>query len=227
MVILHRFCWYGGWKEWIGCIGNNVTTTPLRLIDALDKGLRLDTVRLVVLDEADRLLDAADGRHQLPPRTNQKDHKIKKQKDDNNNNNNNNDSSSSTSSCNEETSDDDEEREKEDDGNNDHVQSTSGSYQTQTFLAQMDIILSATPTSAVRAPFSATVTQTVKILSESILRNPVDVTVSFFPEGNDVRVKISSYLLFTTLDTIFWLHIEKAHDAKTCNLTTSRHDVRS
>jgi DEAD/DEAH box helicase len=109
--------------------GKNVldvlATTPLRLIDALDKGLRLDTVRLVVLDEADRLLDAADGRQQRPPRTNQKDHKIKKQKD----NNNNNDSSSSTSSCNEETSDDDEEREEEeDDGINDQVQSTSGSY---------------------------------------------------------------------------------------------------
>eukprot|EP00980_Cylindrotheca_fusiformis_P011664 scaffold2751_cov131-Cylindrotheca_fusiformis.AAC.31 len=39
-----------------------LVSTPLRLVDAIEKGLRLDSVRLVVLDEADRLLDAADGR---------------------------------------------------------------------------------------------------------------------------------------------------------------------
>jgi ATP-dependent RNA helicase DDX52/ROK1 len=38
-----------------------LVATPMRLVDAIQKGLRLDTVRLVVLDEADRLLDASDG----------------------------------------------------------------------------------------------------------------------------------------------------------------------
>ena len=50
-----------------------LVSTPLRLVDAIDKGLRLDSVRLVVLDEADRLLDAVDGRTD-------KKHKIKTQK---------------------------------------------------------------------------------------------------------------------------------------------------
>jgi len=38
-----------------------LVSTPLRIVDAISKGLRLAGVRLVVLDEADRLLDAADG----------------------------------------------------------------------------------------------------------------------------------------------------------------------
>jgi ATP-dependent RNA helicase DDX52/ROK1 len=37
-------------------------STPLRLVDSIEKGLRLSRVRAVILDEADRLLDAADGR---------------------------------------------------------------------------------------------------------------------------------------------------------------------
>ena len=36
-------------------------STPLRLVAAIEQGLRLNSVRLVVLDEADRLLDAVDG----------------------------------------------------------------------------------------------------------------------------------------------------------------------
>ena len=39
-----------------------LVSTPLRLVDLIGKGLRLDSVRLVVLDEADRLLDASDGK---------------------------------------------------------------------------------------------------------------------------------------------------------------------
>ena len=54
----------------------------------------------------------------------------------------------------------------------------SGSTQSQTFLSQMDVILHEVPVSAVRALFSATVTPMVRSLSESILRNPVDVTIA-------------------------------------------------
>jgi ATP-dependent RNA helicase DDX52/ROK1 len=39
-------------------------STPLRLVDSIEKGLKLNGVRSVILDEADRLLDAADGRKQ-------------------------------------------------------------------------------------------------------------------------------------------------------------------
>ncbi|GKY99433.1 hypothetical protein MPSEU_000897900 [Mayamaea pseudoterrestris] len=39
--------------------------TPLRLVDSIHKGLRLDVVRIVILDESDRLLDAADGQYSL------------------------------------------------------------------------------------------------------------------------------------------------------------------
>jgi ATP-dependent RNA helicase DDX52/ROK1 len=45
-------------------------------------------------------------------------------------------------------------------------------------LAQMDVILSQLPVSAVRALFSATVTPMVHSLAESILRNPVDVAIA-------------------------------------------------
>jgi ATP-dependent RNA helicase DDX52/ROK1 len=41
----------------------------MRLVDAIQKGLKLHTVRLVVLDEADRLLDASDGDKKVEPDT--------------------------------------------------------------------------------------------------------------------------------------------------------------
>lgn len=46
-----------------GAAGLNVlVATPLRLVDCVENGLKLGGVRCVVLDEADRLLDSADGR---------------------------------------------------------------------------------------------------------------------------------------------------------------------
>ena len=176
-----------------------LVTTPLRLIDAMEKGLSLDAVRFIVLDEADRLLDATD-----------------------NNSYNDNSSNSNTTGRSIEPNDTD----SDDDDKNDMGHPTgrttatttttgtgavttsgaasvdpadpkSGSYQTQTFLSQMDSILSGIPASATRALFSATVTPTVKILSESILRNPLDVSI--VPKGNGVggaNQDISQELLF-------------------------------
>jgi ATP-dependent RNA helicase DDX52/ROK1 len=122
-----------------------LVTTPLRLCDSIQKGLSLDSVRLVVLDEADRLLDATDGSNFV------------------------------------ENTDDLGEAQPikgGDDDYNDSVQSHSGSGQSQTFLSQMDLILSHVPVTAIRALFSATVTTHVRQLAESILRNPVDVAIA-------------------------------------------------
>mmetsp|Transcript_16977 Transcript_16977/g.18872 ORF Transcript_16977/g.18872 Transcript_16977/m.18872 type:complete len:497 (+) Transcript_16977:317-1807(+) len=94
-------------------------TTPLRLIDAIEgKNVKLDSLRLIVLDEADRLLDATDL--------------------------------------------------------NDHK---SGSAHSKTFVSQLDTILAATPKSAIRALFSATITPAVQELSDSILREPINITI--------------------------------------------------
>jgi ATP-dependent RNA helicase DDX52/ROK1 len=73
---------------------------------------------------------------------------------------------------------------------------TSGSTQSQTFLSQMDIILNEVPASAVRALFSATVTPTVRSLSESILRNPVDVTIAASGRQGGANPDIEQELMF-------------------------------
>ncbi|GAX15228.1 ATP-dependent RNA helicase DDX52/ROK1 [Fistulifera solaris] len=104
-------------------------STPLRIVDAIQKGLKLDSVRIVVLDEADRLLDASD----------------------------------------------------------------SGSDKSRTFLSQIDTILSEIPATATRALFSATVTPTVRTLSESILRNPVVVSID---GGGAANADIDQRLMF-------------------------------
>ena len=117
-------------------------STPLRLVDSIEKGLKLNSVRLAILDEADRLLDAADGQNR-------------------------------SNSFGVESTTEIEVENKADDGE----APLSASTQTKTFLSQIDTILSEIPVSAVRALFSATVTTTVRSLSESILRNPVDVSV--------------------------------------------------
>jgi ATP-dependent RNA helicase DDX52/ROK1 len=101
-----------------------LVSTPLRLAEHVDQ-LELSAVRIIVLDEADRLLDASDGQQQLH------------QQD----------------------------------------QHQSGSMHTKTFLSQMDVILSNIPTTAVRALFSATIGASVRQLADSILRNPVDITI--------------------------------------------------
>ncbi|KAG7343795.1 DNA/RNA helicase, superfamily II, SNF2 family protein [Nitzschia inconspicua] len=159
-----------------------LVTTPLRLVDALHKGLRLDAVRIVVLDEADRLLDAADGKQQRDIKQKKKQKNIKEEKRQSSN-----PSSDGSSSSSEDSGEEDD----------DDVQpQSSGSSQTQTFLAQMDSILSAVPTSAVRALFSATVTQTVKSLSHSILRNPVDVTIASPGSAGGANTDIEQELMF-------------------------------
>lgn len=103
-----------------------LVSTPLRIVDAIEKGLKLASVRIVVLDEADRLLDASD----------------------------------------------------------------SGSDKSRTFLSQIDTILSEIPATATRALFSATVTPTVRTLSETILRNPVDVSIGGAAANTDIDQKL-------------------------------------
>lgn len=141
-----------------------LVSTPLRLVDAVEKGLRLDSIRLVVLDEADRLLDAADGAMASRKHTN-------------------------------EESDDEIAKEEEEEGNDQPVQK-SGSSTTQTFLAQMDVILSAIPPSAVRALFSATVTPTVRSLAESVLRNPIDLKIASAGSNGGANTDIEQELMF-------------------------------
>jgi ATP-dependent RNA helicase DDX52/ROK1 len=148
-----------------------LVSTPLRLVDAIETGgLRLNSIRLVVLDEADRLLDAADGERD----------KMKKKKKDMKK------APTTAAAENSKANPNDADSEEEDEvvpmssGANSAGAGVgaSGSMQTRTFLAQMDVILSQVPVSAVRALFSATVTPTVHALSESILRNPVDVAIA-------------------------------------------------
>mmetsp|Transcript_13352 Transcript_13352/g.38437 ORF Transcript_13352/g.38437 Transcript_13352/m.38437 type:complete len:654 (+) Transcript_13352:144-2105(+) len=148
-----------------------MVATPLRLVDAIEKGMRLDSVRLVVLDEADRLLDASDGQIAATD-------KKKASNDD--------DSSSSGDS-------DDDEDDEQPHSNN---QGASGSSQSQTFLSQIDVILSAVPKTAVRALFSATVTTTVRSLAESILRDPVDMKIAAAGSYGGANTDINQKLMF-------------------------------
>lgn len=154
-----------GGKQGLDCL----VSTPLRLVDSIQKGLKLLYVRLVVLDEADRLLDATDT-----GRSDKQSH-VRKTDDSN-------DSGES------------------DDEKNDSqivsVDTTSGSRQSQTFLSQMDTILSEVPSTAVRALFSATLTPTVRMLSESILRSPVDMTIASSGAPGGANPDITQELMF-------------------------------
>ncbi|EEC50489.1 predicted protein [Phaeodactylum tricornutum CCAP 1055/1] len=134
-----------------------LVSTPLRLVDAIEKGLRLNSVRIVVLDEADRLLDATDGKRARKPK-----------------------GEAGTESI---VEDEEEEEEEEDDS-------------SQSFLAQMDIVLSEVPSTATRALFSATVTPTVRFLAESILRNPLDVTIANSGSVGGANTDIEQELMF-------------------------------
>ncbi|EED93619.1 predicted protein, partial [Thalassiosira pseudonana CCMP1335] len=95
-----------GGKSGLDCL----ISTPLRLVECIERGMRLNGVRLIVLDEADR------------------------------------------------------------------QNAQSGSSQSRTFLQQIDSILSHLPSTATRALFSATLGPSVRHLSESILRSPIDIT---------------------------------------------------
>mmetsp|Transcript_17324 Transcript_17324/g.37541 ORF Transcript_17324/g.37541 Transcript_17324/m.37541 type:complete len:570 (+) Transcript_17324:2758-4467(+) len=108
-----------------------LVATPLRLVECIERGLKLGSVRLVVLDEADRLLDCTDG--VLPD--------VAKG------------------------------------GIDVQQQRKSGSSHAKSFLEQIDSILASCPTTAIRGLFSATLGPAVRHLSESVLRNPVDVAV--------------------------------------------------
>lgn len=132
-----------------------LVSTPMRLVDALDKGLRLDAVRLVCLDEADRLLDAADGNHNTPASN----------------------ASSSHEKSNDSMSAPKKGKKFKETTTGEQTNQASGSRHSQTFLDQMDRILASVPASSVRALFSATVTPTVRSLAESVLRNPVDLKI--------------------------------------------------
>jgi len=143
-------------------------STPLRLVDAIEKGLGLDSVRLVVLDEADRLLDAVDGNKNRNRESQEK--KPKKHESDSS--------------------------EDEDEDDNEVITRSSGSDQSHTFLVQMDRILSFIPSTAVRALFSATVTPTVKSLAENILRNPVDLKIASAGSYGGANTDIEQELMF-------------------------------
>jgi ATP-dependent RNA helicase DDX52/ROK1 len=151
-----------------------LVTTPLRLVDAIEKGLRLDATRLVVLDEADRLLDAADGQH--------KSHVAEESSDE------------------EEDDDDDGKPEKK--SKDKHVEQevdtthASGSSHSQSFLSQMDMILSSVPSSAIRALFSATISPTVRSFAENILRNPVDLKIAAAGSYGGANTDIAQELMF-------------------------------
>ena len=146
-----------------------MTSTPLRLVDAIEKGLGLDSIRLVVLDEADRLLDAVDGK------INKRQKSVESKNDSKENS---------------------KEAEYDDDNNINSNTQSSGSDQSQTFISQMDRILSSIPVTAVRALFSATVTPTVKSLSENILRNPIDLKIASAGSYGGANTDIEQELMF-------------------------------
>lgn len=128
-----------GGKSGLDCL----VATPLRLVECLERGMKLRGLRLIVLDEADRLLDASDGKVTLK---------------------------------NEKTESLDSDEESETDEGDEEQPTQSGSSQSRTFLQQIDSILSHLPNSATRALFSATIGPSVRHLSESILRSPIDIT---------------------------------------------------
>lgn len=129
-----------GGKSGLDCL----ISTPMRLVECIERGMRLTGVRLVVLDEADRLLDASDGKKE-------------------------------TKTAFSDNIDDEGDQE-------DNRQ--SGSSQSRTFLQQIDSILAHIPANATRALFSATLGPSVRHLSESILRSPIDITTGIQAGGN-------------------------------------------
>ncbi len=137
-----------------------LVATPLRLVECIERGMKLRGVRLIILDEADRLLDASDGR---------KDGNLKRKRT-----NAKNDSDDDDNDDDNDESGEDEEEESENEEL--QIQQRSGSSQSRSFLQQIDSILSNIPSSATRALFSATLGPSVRHLSESILRSPIDIT---------------------------------------------------
>jgi ATP-dependent RNA helicase DDX52/ROK1 len=147
-----------------------LVSTPLRLVECMERGMKLSGIRLIVLDEADRLLDASDGIGGGRGGGERRKRMTK------------NDSEDDDTDGDDEDGRGEDEDEDEDDGgggsdeNSARLQRQSGSSHSRTFLQQIDSILSVVPPSATRALFSATLGPSVRHLSESILRNPVDIT---------------------------------------------------
>lgn len=163
-----------------------LVSTPLRLVECIKQGLNLGGVRFVVLDEADRLLDAADGGSIALARGG------------------NNQRNFEVSNISGKSGNTDEENNRYDSRKGNRSGGTkqieldrqSGSDHTQTFFAQIDSILEALPAGATRALFSATVTPMVRSLSESMLRNPVDVTIGNPGSGPSANTDIDQSLVF-------------------------------
>lgn len=160
-----------------------LVTTPLRLVDSIEKGLRLDSVRCLIMDECDRLFDAADGKSERPTF-------MAKEDSDSEEDNENDGGSEGSSSKPKHRKSKSGKR-----GHEDENQQT-GSSHTKSFLAQMDVIISHLPSTAVRALFSATVTPMVRSLAESALRNPVDVTIAAPGALGGANTDIDQQLMF-------------------------------
>lgn len=146
-----------GGKKGLDCL----IATPLCLVECLERGMKLTGVRLIVLDEADRLLDTSDGGGAMKWRRKTKDEKDEDEEEDDDDNDD----------VDETGEDVDDERQLKSTG-----EQRQKSSQSRTFLGQIDTILSNIPASATRALFSATLGPTVRHLSESILRSPIDIT---------------------------------------------------
>ena len=151
-----------GGKSGLDCL----VATPLRLVECIERGMKLQGVRLIVLDEADRLLDASDGSSNASGGDEKKKKKRKKAKKNDSGDDGDDDNGSGADGSEE---DDDHEA-------SNAKQQQSGSSQSRTFLQQIDSILANLPSSATRALFSATLGPSVRHLSESILRSPIDIT---------------------------------------------------
>jgi ATP-dependent RNA helicase DDX52/ROK1 len=126
-----------------------LVTTPMRLcavMNAPDSRVNLSKVRMICLDEADRLLDGGDARGD----------------NEKNNGNNSNDNSSNNNNGDGDDSDDDE--------------ANSFKQTASSFVSQIDQIISATPTTSIRALFSATMGPAIRELASTVLRNPVSIT---------------------------------------------------
>jgi len=164
-----------------------LVTTPLRLVDSIEKGLRLDSVRCLIMDECDRLFDAADGTSARPS-FKAKEGSDSEEEEEDNEGKDGGDKDSSTKSKHKNSKS----------GKNGHKvgNKQSGSSQTKSFLAQMDVIISQIPATAVRALFSATVTPMVRSLAESALRNPVDVTIAAPGALGGANTDIDQQLMF-------------------------------
>ena len=153
-----------------------LVATPLRLVECLGQGMELRGLRLIILDEADRLLDASDGSSGKSGRNRTKNEEEGKGGEN------------AGSDSGDESEDDGDSNDNENKVETSHSKSRtkshqaapalnqSGSAASRTFLQQIDAILACVPSSASRALFSATLGPAVRHLSESVLRSPLDIT---------------------------------------------------